>query len=934
MYRRRDWSRRAVRVEPLEGRVFLSAAATGSADDRVDLAAPGEALVVAAAPTITGQFIETPRQSIQFTFSQPVRTVNLDDLHVVNLATGVRVSPNLFFLNSSGTTDGSINGRWMPVNPLPRGNYRATLPAGSFSNTAGEPNEEYSITFTVTIGETTPPTVTSAEFVETPRQEIRINFSEDVMDSVDLDDLRVVRSSTGQRVDASDFFANVRGGPDFPTEATWVPFEPLPAGQYTATLPAGSVADANGNALAANYSFTFQSTAGPVAPSVTSAVYQTYANGMGKEVEVTFSEGVRETDVRAARPVFTNRDTGEVMRGTRNQGFSGGPEGVVRAEWGGQSVLPTGNYRFTLPANSVHDADGNPMAADFVYDFSVGPQPDNAPPTLLRGSYEDWPSPQQHVRFAFNESVIFGIDPDALSVTNLDSGQGVPFTGGIWSETIADWQPTAPLPVGHYRAVLEGAGIRDAWGNALATDPVVEFEVTGPGDRTPPTVLATRLVESSQHYWSIEIDFSENVLGTIDEPDLVVTDLTTGEVLDPFRFGAGAGGGPLIPTKSSWLAVPVLPHGPYRATLRAGSVADPSGNALAADYTFEFTVPNTDTTPPIVFERKFVPGERPYVEYYFSEDVRGSVTADDLILTNSTTGQRVPPTSTVVDFLGTLGKVGWFINPGALPPGRYTARLAAGGVTDRSGNAVAEGPWTLVVPGVVGRHLFYNNSVHDGRDPAADARDDAAIANDKQAYVWRAGQPWNPSFASVSSFTKGINGVILDVVGLPIAAATSAYFRAYAGTDPANPTPMPQAPPGSFTVRPGAGAGGSDRVTVTWPDRAIANKWLRVEAYLNGTTQPASDVFFFGNLIGETGDGNGGLRVNALDVAGTKRALTTIGTAPVTNRFDFDRDGRVNALDVAAVKGNLTRTLNPPVVAQALAATDSSSGATDLLRDE
>jgi hypothetical protein len=128
-------------------------------------------------------------------------------------------------------------------------------------------------------------------------------------------------------------------------------------------------------------------------------------------------------------------------------------------------------------------------------------------------------------------------------------------------------------------------------------------------------------------------------------------------------------------------------------------------------------------------------------------------------------------------------------------------------------------------------------------------------------------------------------------------------------------------------VRRGAGVGGSDRVTLVWPDpgriassaAAVLNHWLEVTVKANprtGLTQP--DVFYFGNLVGETGDGvtpaSTELEVGAPDLAGTRRTLAA--PAPVTSAYDHNRDGAVNALDMAVVRRNLRQrlTLKPSPV--------------------
>jgi hypothetical protein len=206
---------------------------------------------------------------------------------------------------------------------------------------------------------------------------------------------------------------------------------------------------------------------------------------------------------------------------------------------------------------------------------------------------------------------------------------------------------------------------------------------------------------------------------------------------------------------------------------------------------------------------------------------------------------------------------------------------------------------------VVGRQVFYNNSAFDGRDAAANAADDGAIATDKSALL--PGQA--TTAANVTNAFGGINGVMIDLSGgLPMTAlagiAASLGLEVGAGAAAG----WAAAPgPTQIGIRPGAGVGGSDRITLTWPDGAIRNAWLRVTVHASPASGLArDDVFSFANLIG---DADGNLRVNALDLAAVKRALNS--TAPVTSATDITRDGRVNALDLAAVKQNLSRSLQP-----------------------
>ena len=68
----------------------------------------------------------------------------------------------------------------------------------------------------------------------------------------------------------------------------------------------------------------------------------------------------------------------------------------------------------------------------------------------------------------------------------------------------------------------------------------------------------------------------------------------------------------------------------------------------------------------------------------------------------------------------------------------------------------------VLLSAVVGRHVFYNNSYFDGNDVAANAQDDGAIAPDKQALL----PGGTATFANYTSYSRGLNGVMVDISGL------------------------------------------------------------------------------------------------------------------------------------------------------------------------
>src|SRR5207302_81193 len=104
---------------------------------------------------------------------------------------------------------------------------------------------------------------------------------------------------------------------------------------------------------------------------------------------------------------------------------------------------------------------------------------------------------------------------------------------------------------------------------------------------------------------------------------------------------------------------------------------------------------------------------------------------------------------------------------------------------------------------------------------------------DKQALL--PGQ--TATFANYTSFDKGLNGLMIDVSGLPGGAMLSAEDFTFKTGNDMNPGGWSVAPqPASITVRASAGAGGSSRVSIIWPDGAIQNEWLQVTVKVDAQT--------------------------------------------------------------------------------------------------
>ncbi len=210
---------------------------------------------------------------------------------------------------------------------------------------------------------------------------------------------------------------------------------------------------------------------------------------------------------------------------------------------------------------------------------------------------------------------------------------------------------------------------------------------------------------------------------------------------------------------------------------------------------------------------------------------------------------------------------------------------------------------------VVGRSVFYNNSEWDGNDPAINAADNDALADNKLPLMPRQ----RATFDNYTSYIKGINGIMIDFINFNAPPTVDDF--AFKVGNVSNLSGFTAAPaPTGFAYAPGGAAGGPDRVTITFADGAIVGKWLQVIHI------PTSDMFYFGNAPGETGDEP---EANAMVTAQDEVVVTTtaeainIGPASIRNPGDFDRDKKVAPTDAIISRNNCTdsgtalRLINP-----------------------
>jgi len=246
-----------------------------------------------------------------------------------------------------------------------------------------------------------------------------------------------------------------------------------------------------------------------------------------------------------------------------------------------------------------------------------------------------------------------------------------------------------------------------------------------------------------------------------------------------------------------------------------------------------------------------------------------------------------------------------------LPPGAYDVTISGGafpGVYSAQVTIDAENvklDANSLDSQVVARHIFYNNSIADGNDPAAGASDDAAIAPDKTPLL----PGGSAGAANRTAYWRGINGLMVDMDDLSEAVTAADFeFRVNSPVAPDSWIPAPE--PESVTIRGNAGVDGADRITIIWADRTVLNQWIEVTVKANANTNlDSADVFYAGNAVGDI-DGDG--TVGASDLGAF---VSEFGLSGAFGDLDADLniDGRADLTDFAILRGVFGDSVAAPV---------------------
>lgn len=437
------------------------------------------------------------------------------------------------------------------------------------------------------------------------------------------------------------------------------------------------VSSTSGEALAADYRWTFTTGASPdaIAPIVawTSPWFGATGVPINQRVSITFSEPMDPTSLSAGTVTLRQGDVA-IDAAVLYSGVS-----ALLAP----SEPLQGNTEYTVTVSvGAADLAGISLESAYEWRFTTGDEVDSTPPTVS----SSWPlrdmigvAPNQAVSLVFSEPMA----PSSISTQTLTLRQGaasIPATVTYFglTATLTPWQP---LELGtEYTATMSVAAV-DLAGNPLESAYEWRFTTGAQADSTPPTVISTwplRAMTGVAPNQAASITFSEPMAPS----SISAATLTIRQGAAPVAATITYVG--LTATLTPWQ--PLAYNTEYTITQSVGAI-DLAGNPLESAYEWRFTTGSEpDTTPPTVVSSVPSAGMQGVAPNQ-AASVTFSEPMDPISITTTTftLRQGAVPISATVTYIGLSATLTPWV-PLAYDT-EYTVTLSAG-ATDLAGNAL------------------------------------------------------------------------------------------------------------------------------------------------------------------------------------------------------------------------------------------------------
>lgn len=511
-------------------------------------------------------------------------------------------------------------------------------------NTLGSNNV---LTFT-----TEPPTNIAATTPSNTAQYVEVNTDVTVTFAENMDETTVVsgnfsfESLDGPLGTVTGTIAGAFGYNDVTNVLTFNPTALLAANTWFRVTLDANMTDQTGNSIGSDYLFEFQT---EPAPQVLTTIPSNLSNyiKVNDPVTITFNEEMNlpgsitddESVITFYDDIGPDRINGTIAYNNTLQQITITPSALLLAET---------TYTVTVIAG-ITDLTGNPMLSDYVFNFSIEPNPDIA---------ATYPSDSAtFIPIDSNITVKFTEDMDeatvisanfAMSRLNGPGGSVVAGVAGAFSyndsSDLITFDPTALLlPESWYRVTVYDF-MTDQSGNPLLNDYSFEFETE------PQPFIATTTPANNAQTMTVDTIFSAifsenmNLPGTITDNESVITfydDIGPDRINGSISYNSGTR--TLEFTPSSVLVADTV----YTVTILS-TVADMTGNTLGPDQVFIFSTelnPGVSVVSP-ANNAQFVQVNTD-IEVTFAEDMDETTVTAGTFSLESLSGQLGTVTGTV-----------------------------------------------------------------------------------------------------------------------------------------------------------------------------------------------------------------------------------------------------------------------------------------------
>ena len=544
--------------------------------------------VIATVPVNTATNVAF-NQTLSITFSEPMNPATIGSLTFTLAGPGATAVAGLVTYATIGNT-----ATFTPAADLaPSTLFAATMTTGATDLAGNAMVSNYVWTFTTgSAPDTTPPTVVST-IPTSAATDVAVNQSVNATFSKAMNPLTITTATFQLTAPGGALIAATVAYDPISFIATLTPSTPLASSTtYTATITTGET-DLTGNALAANYLWTFTTAAAPdtIPPTVISTIPLSDAPGVAinQVLSTTFSKAMNCATLVSPATTFTVTGPGATaVAGTVNC------TGAV-ATFTPTALLATNTLFTATITTAARDLAGDALASDFVWSFMTVPAP--TPPTVISTVPADGATGvpiNQALTATFNEAM----NPATINgaTFTVTGPGGVAVAGAVrylTAGSIATFTPSAVLAYSTTYTATITTGATDLAGNALANNFIWAFITAAAPDTTPPTVISTIPLSAATGV-AINQVLSTTFSKAMNCATLATSFTVTGPGATVVAGTVNCTGAVATFTPATFLATNTL----FTATITTAAT-DLAGNALASDFVWSFiTVPAP--TPPTV----------------------------------------------------------------------------------------------------------------------------------------------------------------------------------------------------------------------------------------------------------------------------------------------------------------------------------------------